>query len=202
MKFHRAYLIKVVTAIVVIASFTSCVSTHTMKSSNIPTLPTGSPIKNIPSKTFAFKEFIDKRGNEPLVVGQWGAHKLVLDKPVADLIADAIKNELERNGHKCVSVSQQTKSDFFVEGIVYKYYPSQFGLASVKAIANVGVKLTISSMSSSNSVLVKNYEGEYPITGDYVITSKMREDALNQALLSVLRQIFYDNDLIEFMKQQ
>lgn len=157
-------------------------------------------MKIIPSKTFAFKEFTDTRGYDPYVVGQWGSHRLILEKPAADTVADAVKKEFERNGHSCVSVSQQAESDFLVTGTVYKYYLSWFGLASVKAIADVGITLTMRSQSSHNSI-VKNYQGEYPITGDSEITSEMQGNALNQALLNVLRQIFYDDDLIQFIRK-
>ena len=56
------------------------------------------------------------------------------------------------------------------------------------------------SQSSHNSI-VKNYQGEYPLTGDSEITSEVLENALNQALLNVLSQIFYDDDLIQFIRK-
>jgi hypothetical protein len=96
--------------------------THTHQSSQIPALQVGSPLKGIFPRKFVLKEFNDARGVDPYLVSFYGyGHKMRMDEPVANVVASAIKNELSRNGHYCVSDNAQQDIDYVIQGSVYKY---------------------------------------------------------------------------------
>jgi hypothetical protein len=115
----RFYLFRL--AVVLAVPVLSIGCTYTLKSDEIPTLQTGSPLRGIVPKTFAFRKFKDARLiNDPFLVGvEYNRGKMKLDQPVATVVATAVRKELERNGHTCVVDSPQLKSDFVIEGTVY-----------------------------------------------------------------------------------
>lgn len=178
--------------------FMGCV-TYVWNVAKIPTLQTGSPLRSVEPKTFAFKEFKDIRNVEdPLLLWElqqaFIVKQLKSDQPLTTIVAMQIKKELERNGHKCVVYSPQMKADFVVEGIVYKFsVRSDVGMFTVSEIANTGVKLTISRVPIDSGVFVKSFEGD--------ITTNNAIIALNEALLSMIKEMSTDTELVEFIKK-
>jgi len=194
-----------VTAIVIM--FAGCA--HTIRSADIPLLQTGSPLKGIKPKTFAFKEFRDarSRGTDALWVGQIAALKQKIDQPVAVVVGMAIRKELERNGHICIDYSPQPKADFIIEGTVFKYwfYVERGGTAFVltsRFVGNVAVKLTVSNTSPDKGVLIKSYEGE-SLTDIFMAhpRGKAALVTLSQAQLAMVKEISTDSELIEFLEK-
>jgi hypothetical protein len=183
MKPNSIYLFRIAAVVAVTVMLTGC--THTVKS-KISILQTGSPLKGLPSKTFAFKEFKDVRGTDPYLLSGSGVHKYKLDQPVATAVAMAIRKELERNGHKCITYSTQSTPDFIIEGSVYMF-----------SWINVGVKLTLNPVSPGKAVLVKSYQGE-------CVTGECRNDAdvgVDRALLAMVKEMSTDPELIAFLEK-
>jgi uncharacterized lipoprotein YajG len=182
---------------VAILFITGC--TYIVKTSDFSTLQTGSPLRGVPSKTFAFKEFKDIRNAaDPSLIMTWHANKNVLDQPPAALVAIWVKKELERNGHKCVTFSPDVKADFIIEGSIYKFTARiDEGMFSVTQSANTGVKIMISRIPTEKGVFVKSYGGEY-IMGMGTDGWKI---CLNQALVSMIKEMSTDTELIEFIKK-
>jgi hypothetical protein len=172
--------------------FVGC--THTVKSADIPTLQTGSPLKGIGSKTFAFKDFQGMRTT--LVFGQ-GVHKYVWDQPVTTVVAMLIRKELERNGHKCVAYSQQSNSDFILDGTVYKYSVGTRGLNSFAC--NVALKLTIIRASADKEVLAKSYQAEYNQAHRWGGHEPI--DVSIQAMLLMVKEMSTDPEVIAFIEK-
>lgn len=181
--------------LLIIVSFSGC--THIWNITETPTLQVGSPLRSVEPKTFAFKDFQDIRNTKnPSLMLELGVHTHLLDQPPAIFVADRIKKEFERNGHKCVDASSQVRTDFIVEGKIYKFSIQHImGMWTTTQIANTGVKLTINRMPSESGVLIKSYGGEY--TG----TSTKWVDALGQAALSMIKEISTDPELIEFIRK-
>ena len=198
MKVRSKYLCGSIALIAIILFFTGC--THVLNITEIPTLQTGSPLRGVGSKTFAFKEFKDIRNVEdPVLMMVAGVHKHILDQPPATLVAMWLKKELERNGHICVMDSPQMKADFVIEGTVYKFLVShRTGMFETMQHSSTGVKLTISRISANSVSFVKSYEGEYSTSG---LTAARWKIALSQALLSMIKEISTDPELIEFIKK-
>jgi uncharacterized lipoprotein YajG len=197
-----------------ILTLSGCGMTHTIKTSDIPLLQTGSPLKGVKSRTFAFKNFKDGRGvGSHLVFARWDQRSpviveeriMTLDQPVAVVVAKAIRDELERNGHKGFQYSSEKNQDFIVEGSIYKFWLStDHSLLSEKATGDVAVKLTITNTLDERLVLIKRYEGEYSLSGGFIgkedtATLKEHENILIKALLGMLREISIDPELVEFI---
>jgi hypothetical protein len=200
MKLCTNYLFKLITIIAISFILVGC--TYTVKSVDLlPQMQAGSPLKSLSPRTFAFKEFRDTRGvTDPLLLLKAGA-ELKLDQPPAIIVATAIKRELERNGHRCIDYSPQSKADFIVEGTVYKYwYGFYTGFFTNTHTVNAGVKLTVGPVSDDKRVLTKNYEGEY-VLSDGRHPRVVGKDALSQALLAMIKEISTDSELIEFIEK-
>jgi uncharacterized lipoprotein YajG len=201
LKSTSLYLFRYVIVIAVFFMLIGC--SYTMKISDLPQLQIGSPLKSISSKTFAFKEFKDTRvGDNPLVMLNVHGDKLTLEQPPAIMVATAIKRELERNGHVCVMDLPQTKSDFIIEGTVYRcWLREDRDLFKGKITGDVAVKLTICSVSDEKKVLTKNYAGEYYLSSGFGIPSSSWMAILNEALLEMIKEISTDPELIGFIEK-
>jgi len=180
MKPYKTYLFILAAAVVVIAVLAGCFN---MKASEISTLKTGSPLKGLPLKTFAFKEFKDARRTDPYQV--WGGYGK-LDQPAAYVVAMVIRKELERNGHRCIAYSGQSSPDFIIEGSVSTY-----------SVLVVGVKMTVSSVSPEKGMITKTYEGE--VRGSY--NGYTWNTKFNHALLAMAKEMSTDLDLIAFLEK-
>ena len=199
MKPFRVHLFRFAAVMAIPIMLAGC--TQTIRSAAIPLLQTGSPLKGIKPKTFAFKEFKDIRGTEPSLVSRDGGFDIILDMPAVTVVATAIKRELERNGHTCVMDTPESKANFVIEGAVYKYwFTFNHSVFSVKGTGNVAVKLTISAVSPNRGVLAKNYEGEYNLTSGRP-PKYICEEILNQALLAMIKEISTDPELIAFIEK-
>jgi hypothetical protein len=204
MKPYRIYLIRLAGVVAVSLMFAGC--TYTLRSKDVSVLETGSPLKSVPPKTFAFKDFIDARGTaakesefrselpvyggkgarDPYLFRQEGALKCKVDQLPASLVAMVIKKELERNGHKCITYSAQSNPDFIIEGSLYKF---AYGML-------VAVKLTVSPVSPGKEVLIKTYEGKGPAT---IIHNC--KTSLNLALMAMVKEFSTDPDLVAFLEK-
>ncbi len=198
---HKIYQYCIVSLLVALFWFTGC--TYVLKVNEMESLQIGSPLRSVLPKTFAFKEFKDIRNvDDPLLIRDAGlikgTHLYVFEQPPAVFVGMWIKKELERNGHKCVTNSSETKADFIVEGIIYKYaYRLITGMFSATQTANTGVKITISRVPPEKGVFVKSFEGEYTMGGGldgWKITS-------NQALFSMIKEFSRDEELVDFIKK-
>lgn len=199
MKLLTVYLFRVV-AVMAVTVIAGCAVTIITK--DIPQLQTGSPLKSINPKRFAFKEFKDIRGTEPSLVGEVRARKFYLDMPPVTVSATAIERELERNGHTCVVDTPQPKADFIIEGTVYKYWLREvFIYNKVKIVGNVGVKLIVSSVYDEKIVMTKSYEGEYYLSSGFAVPPSSWVAILNQALLEMVKEISTDPELIAFIEK-
>jgi hypothetical protein len=187
-------------------AMTGCKAT-VYKSSSIPPLQVGSPLKGVPARTFVLKEFRDTRGVEPQLVFQAGGSKCIMDLPVATIVRTAISKELERNGHVCQSGEGQQTADFTIEGTVYKYWLNFSGGAlAMKAThtANVGVKLTVAGAGSHQGLLTKNYEGSALFTSHQFSPGEFKqgfEPLMNKALLNMLEELTYDQQFIDTIQK-
>jgi len=204
MKSYFIYCLRLTAFLVMVTLLFSCI-THRLNT-DIPPLKFGSPLGRLHAKTFAFNKFMDDRGTEE-VSRNWGAHSYKLDRPASIVVAEAIKKELERNGHKCVSASLQSKSDLIIGGTVKKYWWEFVEFIGGKTFSNVEVELIVSSSSNnSKRVFRKTYEGEYIFKGDsswnagYDPQGNLFSELLKQALLRMVGEISTDPELIAFIE--
>ncbi|MFH1769642.1 MAG: YajG family lipoprotein [Parcubacteria group bacterium] len=172
-----------------------------IKSADIPKLQTGSPLKSISPKVFAFKEFKDIRGTDPHFLWHVGVRDFTLDQPIAKVVAEAIKQEFERNGHRCIDYAPQSKADYTIEGTVYKYsLLFNISFVTTELIASTAVKLTVSHTSPNKGIFSHNYEYESR-RSDTTGGPQSQIDIMVQALPSLVKEISTDQKLVEFLQK-
>jgi hypothetical protein len=187
--------------IMILALTIMLIGCSVIKSADIPKLQTGSPLKSISPKIFAFKEFKDIRGTDAYFLWHVGFRDFRLDQPVAKVVADAIKREFERNGHKCIDDASQLKADYIIEGTVYKYsLLFNVSLITTEKIASAAVKLTVSHTSPNKSVFSHNYEYESR-RSDTFSGPQSQIDMMVQALPSLVKEISTDQKLVQFLEK-
>jgi len=210
MKPYDVYLFRVAAVIVIPLIFLGCAH-GVLNSAYLLPEPTGSPLKNISPKTFAFKEFSDAREDaDPLFV--FGDNKPrndvkwkmgPLEQPPATIVATAIKREFEMNGHTCVA--DTPSSDFIIEGSLQKYKVVGTGSSyfQQKFRTEVAVKLTVTSVSDTKRVFTKNYEGEYAGVIGAVGSGGLGNliPLLKAALFEMVKEISTDPELIAFIEK-
>ena len=194
MKFHSSYLLRLAAVVTVSVMLAGCTHIY-MKSSEMSVLHSGSPLKGVNPKIFAFKDFRDVRGKDPdpYLVTVMRTHKYRLDQPKTTFVAIAIRKELERNGHKCIAYSAQSNPDFIIEGSVYRFLVNH---STAPSSTQVAVKLTVNPVSPGKEMLLKTYEGKARWKTLYTWKT-----SLNLALLAMVKEMSTDTDLIAFLEK-
>jgi hypothetical protein len=175
-------------------------SVKIIKPSNLG-LEMGSPLKGISPKTFVIDGFTDVRGVEPSLVSTY-PWQLKMEKPVTEIIEESIRQELERNGHKCVSRAAAAQADFKITGSVYQYWstfvrgPGGFVLYTT---GNVGLKIMATHLKPEARDFSKKYDGTQQYSSALGIRYDQQMEVLHQAFLNTLRDFTTDPDFINFL---
>lgn len=200
---HKYILFIIWSTMIVLSLLSVGCSPKIINSNDLHQLQIGSPLSGLNPKIFAIKEFVDVRGTPPQLVGKgqgMGGDGLNIDKPVATVITTAIIKEFERNGHKVLFYPTQSKTDFTINGTIYKFsFINRIGYIENEGIANVAIKLTATSTHDSNKVLVRKYEGEDSYDRSIFRPIKTYTEILNQALLNMIRDMSMDQELLKFL---
>lgn len=194
----RSFINKTLMLIAISLFLSGCAAT--IKSSGTPLLQGGSPLRSIKPKVFAIKEFRNTTDVKPGVFKTFVVHKVMLKDPVEILVSDAIRRELERNGHKCIDIGPYSQVDFIIEGSVYKYWLMTDIAIYVEAKGIVAVKLTISHESRKEDIFIKNYDGEY-VQRSHRMTMDDFVEIMNEALRDMINKISTDEQLIAFLNK-
>lgn len=206
MSSYSLFINRLIIACFLFFPLTGCSITHVLNIDMSP-LQTGSPLREVPSKTFLFYEFEDVRATDE-VMNNWGAHHYQLDKSAGIVVGESIRQEFERNGHKCVSASSQSNIDYIVKGKISKYWFRWIKHEPRKTVTTLVVELTVSDPNAnSKRVYSKTYEGDYRFTGHksynagYDYQGKVFTQLLKRALMQIVIEISTDSDLIEFLEK-
>ena len=198
MQIHR--LLKGIIILIFLVVTMGCgPSVLVVKHSNLG-LEMGSPLKRISPKTFIVDGFTDIRGVEPSLVSTY-PFQLKMEKPVTEIIEELIRQELERNGHKCVSGATANQADFKITGSVYQYW-STFtrgpGGLVLYTTGNVGLKIMVTHLPEAGD-FTKKYDGSEKFSSAWGIRYDKQIEILHQAFLNVLRDFTTDPDFINFL---
>jgi hypothetical protein len=181
---------------------TACSIPHTIKTSDIQTFQTGTPLQRVSPKTFLLSNFNDIRGKDPYYFHSNPAHIWKLDKSVTDVVTSAFKIELERNGHKCVLDKKQQSIDYTIDGTVYKYSSIDYvGFFTSKRVVDIAAKVTITNQANPKNVFIKSYEGhsEYesglPGGPQYI-------DMISEAQTEMIKAFSTDLELVSFIENK
>ncbi len=175
--------------------------THVVKTSDMSGLQTGSPLNSIKPKIFTFNEFKDiGGGDDPSVFSKNAGHIFKLDQSPASMVALALRKEFERNGHMCISSSPQAKSNFIIDGTIFKFMVmSRPLLFHVEHHSKIALKLTVSRVPISNGVFVKAYQGEYESKEGSGV--EYLGNNIHKSLLAMIKEISTDQELLEFLQK-
>jgi hypothetical protein len=170
---------------------------------DLPQSQTGSLLKGVHNSTFALNELSDTRGTDSTCIGLFFDSKILLNRPVASVVSDMIKKEFKRNGHSFIETTSSSSPDYIVEGSVSKYWFIFLNdyYANHRWIGTVGVELKIVSRKDNKRVYRKYYRGEFMKRGDGKIENLV-VGIMDQALLSMVRDISSDQELADFIAQK
>ena len=208
----KVTIIWIIRLFAVLASYfliTGCGPTiHIIKCSEIKELQTGSPLKSVSPKIFAFRGITDDNvgeGDDYIIARSKDGTTLAFDQSMSALVIMLIKKELERNGHKWVQDLSTSNADFIIKGTINKFkLTTNTNANNTKATADVAVELTISSMSDDKRVLTKKYKGQYALSANYMgITeadaAKECENIIIRALMMMVGELSTDQELVDFI---
>jgi hypothetical protein len=198
---HCIHVLAILSMATIVIS--GCIPAAVINTTDIPALESGSPLRSIESRTFAFNEFEDIRTNisddKRLM---WPERRTWrLDQDPADLVSKAIRKELERNGHKTVAYSPVAKSDYIMDGTVFKFSVIvNLGVWSGTVTSTIGVKLIVSRVPNSRGGFAKTYQGVYESKEGPTPTNPMTI-SIREALLMMVKDISTDQELVEFLQK-
>jgi uncharacterized lipoprotein YajG len=196
-------IVLVILYILTFCTISGCLPPAVIITKDMPGLKSGSPLRGIESKIFVVNEFQDIRTHSDDKRVMW-PHKRTwrLDQDPADLVTQAVKKELERNGHQTLGfVDNLKKHDFVIDGTVYKFHSNvKSAVWSIILDSTIGIKLTVMRVPKSRGVFVKTYQGSYVFEGGPTPTDPMTI-SIREALFMVVKDISTDQELIEFLQQ-
>jgi len=171
-----------------------------IKMDKIPELQSGSPLSGIKPLIFAVTHFKNAAGDEGIIGkpgGVWPDFKT--DRPVDDIVRQAIINELIRNGHEVLSPESASKASVIIDGTVRQYW-AWHKMAKIPhfhghVLGHVNVDITV-RFSDSGTILTKTYNGTSDLETQG-FTKRNCESALNEALLRMLKDFTMDPDLLD-----
>jgi hypothetical protein len=163
---------------------------------NYDGLQGGSPLKGIPPKTFVIDPFTGDHGDRRVFSG---------DKPAKDMVRDAIRQELERNGHTCVPEAAVTRADFRISGAVYEWSIYQAPTAGLNVAYGfaVGMKVLATRLAPGGPEFSKKYEGSYRNERLGTPSSlTLANEAFEAAFTMMLRDFTTDPEFLTFLAAQ
>jgi hypothetical protein len=169
-----------------------------------PELRGGNPLSEIGPLVFLVNDFVDARMIEnPRQVG-YGIlgfnHKILADRKAKDLVRESIVLELKRNGQTVLESAAKDVADVVLEGSVQELWVGATAMYSGECRAVVKTKITVSRRSSGKS-FSKVYSGIQGQEVGFKFMSKADfERLLNDALVSMVKDITMDSEFLEMLR--
>lgn len=159
------------------------------------------PLASVNSLKVNVSEFTDKR-LLPDRVGDvrngYGAHTadIITNKPVVDVVRNAIADTFEINGHVVTDVNP----DIVISGDIERFwFESQANFWTIEFMGTIDVNLSVSDAASNNTIFSKRYSG-HNNEEMYVGYDKEMHRVLNAALDDLMFKIGMDSQLADALK--
>ena len=170
-------------------------------------LQSKSPLGEIKPLTILVGEFEDEipvKDEDKDAIGYAGARKIVLNKnkKVADIVSEAISNELKRNGHNVInSVGDNTSADLIIKGCVSRcgYVSVPEGMWRVKFNTIMELKVVYIS-GYSNKTLSRTYNGSMTRTWVWA-TMKDVKELIEIAFSNMVEEFATDPEVLDMLKE-
>ena len=197
MRYIKSVIFSVIFATITLQACT----TRTIKIDPIPELKSGSPLSGIEPLTFKINEFEDVRPYKKQVgVGPQSIKIELEEQKVSDIVAQAIANELKRNGHKTLQPKESGKADVVINGIVRQYWVEDYTkIFTVKVSGHVEVEINVVRRQDLDKPLSKTFRGKYYYSDKGVLG--VWEHVINQALLQMIKEFTTDEEFLNVLKK-
>lgn len=182
-------------------------TTKTVRIDPIPELKTGGPLSGIGPLTFKINEFEDVRPHKKIIGEAYPTHKIELeDQKVPDIVAQAIANELKRNGHRVLQTGASGRADVIIGGVVRGYWVAGRDYATIsKVTGSVEIEINVMTSRSKEKSFSKTYRGNYysePFFGINLLNmGPVFTDVINQALLDMIKEFTTDEEFLNKIRQ-
>lgn len=121
---------------------------------------------------------------------------ITTDKPVGEIVRDAIVHAIETNGHAVgdtgIGISGSV-SNFWVD-LDQNFW-------SVEVIGNIATSLTFTDTESGDVLYSRDYKGSYSDKVQ-VVTNSTYDDAISGAVANLIDEIVFDEDLAEALRER
>lgn len=159
------------------------------------------PIAEVESITFVPGEIADLREDTERIgykKNGFGMNTadITTDKPVGDIVRDAIVHAIETNGHVVgdsgVGISGSI-SNFWVD-LDQNFW-------SVEVLGNVAASLVFTDTESGDVLYTRDYKGSYSDKVQ-VVTNGTYDAAISGAVANLIDEIVFDEDLAEALRER
>lgn len=160
------------------------------------------PLAAIAPRRVAIAEVVDKRRETDKIGykrhGLGGRSATIFpDRPVPEIVREALATELRRNGHAVVS----DEPDRVVSVEVTEFWiDTQIGWLGPTFIASTGVVLTVANQRTATTLLRRTYHGSYREKFLTVMPDGTIARIVSRALEEMMRDLGTDGRLVEALK--
>lgn len=177
---------------------TSCTKYITMYP--LPQLTGGSPLRGIPPASFVVNDFEDQR-LEKEYIGVIGVYKVKAKEELRKVVPDALKAELERNGHIINQANGSGRVDFIIDGSLINYYCIVIpGTWSVTGNSRVEAVINVKNAKTGEVKLTKKYSGFYEKKSALGISGRGFQDLLDEALKNTIKEFTMDPQFLDLLQ--
>jgi uncharacterized lipoprotein YajG len=161
----------------------------------LPELTGGSPLRGIQQTSFLVNDFEDQR-LEKEYIGVAG-DKLKAKEDLKKVLPDALKTELERNGHLVNQLEGSGSVNFIIDGSLINYYCIVVpGFWVGTANSRVESIITVTDANTHEIKLTKKYAGFYEKQSAWKISAK---GLLDEALKNIVKEFTMDKDFLDLL---
>jgi hypothetical protein len=174
-----------------------CPGTTTVQIAPTTTAPPPNLLSSVPPVRIKVANFVDKREGkpDPILIGRRQAAfgvpmgDVYSERPVFEIVTEALKSELKRNGHKIVKKNE----DFVIHGEIRHFWvKTDATLLYWDVVGDVTVTMEIARPGQKGSVILGPYNGR-KVERTYINPSgDMMKRVLTASLNSAIQQIGSD----------
>jgi len=186
-------------------SLTACAGNITVKPDYQPLPGADTPLASVPALRIRLMNFEDKRENrtEAILIGRREAAggvpmgDVFSERPIFEIIRDAIRTELMRNGHSIVLDNE----DISIKGEIRKFWVgTDVTMLYWDVIGEVSIAVEVKHRAAGTPILLgpysgKNVERTYSNPGEEIVTR-----VLAKSLEGVMISMSSDRELIKVLR--
>lgn len=199
--------LKLIIYLVAVFTMSSCaLGTDKIKISYLPGENEKTPLLKVNSKEFLIEEFKDQRKERDRIAHKKNTYgqvmgKVVADKEISQIIAEALANELRLGNHKVVlaSANENAKPDYIIDGNINEFWvDTKIHLIDIEPQGTIVVDLRIRDPKDQRVLFLKTYRGYHSVKkmGAWMGTFQA---VLNESLRQLVKNITQDDEFLQLI---